>query len=69
MDGTHRKVLGMTWDIQTDNIIFDFTNIIGLCDTLEPTKRNILPIQGMFYDPTGLSDCNGTRTQNDLVRL
>ena len=34
--------------------MFDFTNITGLCNTLEPTKRNILRIQGMFYDPIGL---------------
>ena len=27
--------------------------VIGLCHTLEPTKRNILGIQGMFYDPLG----------------
>ena len=27
--------------------------VIGLCNTLEPTKRNILGIQGMFYDPLG----------------
>ena len=24
--------------------------VIGLCNTLEPTKRNILRIQGMLYD-------------------
>ena len=52
--GTHRKVLGIVWDIQTDNFIFDFTDIIRLCNTLEPTKRNNLRIQGMFYDPLGL---------------
>ena len=54
LEGTHRKVLGIIWDIQTDNFIFDFTDIIGLCNTLESTKRNILQIQGMFYDPLGL---------------
>ena len=48
--GTHRKVFGIIWDIQTDNFIFDFNDIIGLCNTLEPTKRNILRIQGMLYD-------------------
>ena len=39
---------------QTNNLVFDFTDIIGLCNTLEPTKRNILRIQGVFYDPLGL---------------
>ena len=37
-EGTNRKVLGIIWDIQTDNFLFDFTDIIGLCNTLEPTK-------------------------------
>ena len=50
----HKKVLGIIWDIQTVNFIFDFTDIIGLCNTLQPTKRNILRIEGMFYDPHGL---------------
>ena len=40
--------------IQTDNFIFDFTDIIGVCNTLKPTKGNILRIQGIFYDPLGL---------------
>ena len=53
-EGTNRKVLGITWDIQSDNFLFDFTDIIGLCNTLEPTKRNILRIQGMFHDPLEL---------------
>ena len=37
-EGTNQKVLGIIWDIQTDNFLFDFTDIIGLCNTLEPTK-------------------------------
>ena len=35
-------------------MIFDFIGIIELCNTLEPTKGNILRIKGMFYDPLGL---------------
>ena len=54
LESTHRKALDSILDIHTDNFIFDFTDIIELCNTLEPTKRNILPIQGMFYDPLGL---------------
>ena len=53
-ESTHRKVLGIIWDIHADNLIFDFTDIIELCNALEPTKRNILRIQGMLKDPLGL---------------
>ena len=53
-ESTHRRVLGIIWDIQTDNFTFDFTDIIKLCNTSEPTKRNILRIQGMFYEPLRL---------------
>ena len=49
-----RKVLGIRWNIQSDKFEFDFTNIISLCKNLKRTKRNILRIQGMFYDPLGL---------------
>ena len=33
-ESTHRKVLGIIWDTHTDNFIFDFTDIIELCNTL-----------------------------------
>ena len=32
-ESSHRKVLGIIWDIQRDNFIFDFTDIIKLCNT------------------------------------
>lgn len=54
-DENQRKVLGVIWDIKTDEFVFDFSEIINLCNTLTPTKRNILRIQGMFYDPLGLT--------------
>ena len=59
-ESTHRKVLGIfkflrySWDIHADNLIFDFTDIIELCNTLEPTKRSILQIQEMLKGPLGL---------------
>ena len=59
-ESTHRKVLGIfkflqySWDIHADNLIFDFIDIIELCNTLEPTKRSILQIQEMLKDPLGL---------------
>ena len=53
-ESTHQKVRRIILDIHTDNFMFDFTDIIKLCHKLEPTKRNILRIQGMFYDSLGL---------------
>ena len=35
-------------------MFFDFKNLVALAEDLKPTKRNILRISAMFYDPIGL---------------
>ena len=50
--GIH-KVLGVCWDPDADQIIFNLHNIAHLARVIEPTKRNIVSTVGKFYDPLG----------------
>ena len=49
-----RKVLGLNWDLDNDTFIFEFNEILQTARSLPITKRNILKIGGMFFDPLGL---------------
>ena len=50
-----RKVLGVLWNNEVDELILDFREIISAASMLEPTKRHIVSIVGKFYDPLGLA--------------
>ena len=52
-NGVFRKVLGVSWDPEGDDFVFNFDSVIKLANTLPYTKRNILKIQASFYDPLG----------------
>ena len=54
ISSVYRKVLGLNWDTGTDDFIFDFENICRTAEKLDVTKRNILRIAAMFFDPLGL---------------
>ena len=47
------KILGTIWNEIDDTIIFDFKEIIEFSESLAATKRNVLKILAMFYDPIG----------------
>ena len=52
-----RELLGLDWDLDNDTFIFEFNEILQILQTvisLPITKRNILKIGGMFFDPLGL---------------
>ena len=51
-DGEH-KVLGVTWNVSSDQIIFSLTELAEQAKNLEPTKRNVIGLIGRFYDPLG----------------
>ena len=53
-NGKIRKVLGIDWDTLDDKFSFDFQQILQAARNLKPTKRNVLKIIGMFFDPLGL---------------
>ena len=53
-NNTNRKVLSLTWCTENDTFVFDFKNLVTLAENLKPTKRNMLRISAMFYDPIAL---------------
>ena len=52
---TYQKVLGVNWNATTDKFVFEFSNIINIASKLNVTKRNILKVSAMFFDPLGLN--------------
>ena len=46
-----QRILGVRWDVSSDQILFDFSNIVKLATNLEPTKRSVVSLVGRFYDP------------------
>ena len=51
---TFRWVLGINWDINNDFLVYEFADIIAVASRLEITKRNILRVSIMLYNPLGL---------------
>ena len=49
-----KKILGLDWNITSDEFIFYFTDIIITASNLPVTKRNVLKLSPMFFDPLGL---------------
>ena len=48
------KNLEVIWEEDKDNFIFDFTEICEFSKTLHATKRNVLKVLAMFYEPIGV---------------
>ena len=49
----YKKVLGVNWDTNSDEMVFDFMSIIQMCEKMKVTKRNVLKVGASFYDPVG----------------
>ena len=49
-----KKVLGIVWDIEKDEFVFHFQELIDEAFMLPATKRNLLRISAKLYDPLGL---------------
>ena len=47
------KVLGVCWNVQPDQLIFELSTIAETTTTLFPTKRRVISLIGHFYDPLG----------------
>ena len=45
-----RKVLGLKWNIQNDNLLFAFENFVSQANSVRFTKKSILKIGAMFFD-------------------
>ena len=48
-----QKVLGVRWNVQLDQFVFEFSGIANAAVMLNPTKRNVISLIGQFYDPLG----------------
>ena len=48
-------MLGTNWDTNNDFLVYEFANIIAVASKLEITKRKILRVSAMFYDPLRLT--------------
>ena len=48
------KILGLSWDIETDEIYFDLKEVIAVATSLPPTKRSVLKISVKLFDPLGV---------------
>ena len=49
-----RKVLGVRWDVASDQPVMSLEDIALLASKVDPTKRAIVSLVGKFYDPLGL---------------
>ena len=49
-----QKILGVKWNINTDQFVVSFDEITSLAKGLEPTKRNIISLVGKFCNPLGI---------------
>ena len=47
------KILGVPWNPESDQLIFDVTDLAKAALDLLPTKRNLVSLIGRFYDPLG----------------
>jgi len=51
---TETHFLGIDWDTQSDTIHIDHTDITRALPERPATKRHILQVTSVFYDPLGL---------------
>ena len=50
----YRKVLGLSWKIDSNEFIFDLGVIYNAAENVHVTRLNILRIAGMFLEPLEL---------------
>ena len=48
------KILGVRWDLSTDNLIVGLEVVIHTTSQLQSTKRQIVSLVGKIYDPLGI---------------
>ena len=47
-------MLGLNWNYQRDEFLFEFQNLVNQANELTCTKRNVLKVGASFFDPLGL---------------
>ncbi|XP_028400806.1 uncharacterized protein LOC114523939 [Dendronephthya gigantea] len=53
-DDNKTKILGVNWDVETDNLYYEFDEIQHYARMLPPTKRTVLRLVAKIFDPLGL---------------
>jgi hypothetical protein len=53
-DESQVKVLGTRWNTETDELYFNFDDLLQYANTLPVTKRSVLKITAKVSDPLGL---------------
>ena len=48
------KFLGINWNVDTDEFIYDLAELIAFAKTLPSTKRSVLRLTAKIFDPMGL---------------
>ena len=48
------KILGVYWDVPSDQFLLNFEELAALAAKIEPTKRNGVSVVSRFYDSLGL---------------
>ena len=48
-----QKVLGMVWNVSSDELIIDLSVFYEEAVSIQPTKRNIVSVVSKVYDPWG----------------
>ena len=46
-----RRVLGVRWDISTDQFVMSLEDLTSTATDLEPTKRSVVSLEAKLYDP------------------
>ena len=49
-----QKVLGVRWNICSDEYVVGLTEIVSAAQAIDPTKCTIIGLVGRFYDPLGI---------------
>ena len=49
----YAKVLGLTWNVKTDQFEYDFSKLLEYMKSLPVTKRSVLKLSAKIFDPLG----------------
>ena len=62
-----RKVLGINWNYQRDEFLFEFQNLVSQANELTCSKRNAVKVGASFFDPLGLLILSPVTLQTKLL--
>ena len=48
------KILGLNWNVETDEIQYDLSAMVNYASALPPTKRSVLRLTAKIFVPLGL---------------